>query len=207
MKKIKKIVIVTTVILLIFVYVGCAQEPIPSSSPTPTPLPEDLLTFIWTTEVIDTAGITAEKLYEGSINNERVTKAEINKDGSMTITVTKKQQQMWIDDQIEAINNYTVQWENIGKDYGKEYYIKTNDDLSEVRFGWDGEMMRKDPEIMIISFTAIQVSMLLYQIFSGVDPEKCSVHVIFEHYKTGEEVLDFLVPQDNGGKFTESIWD
>ncbi len=207
MKNAKKIVSVITIILLIFVYVGCAKEPIPSQTPTPTPLPEDLLTFVIPSQIIATTGLSAEKHFESAKDDEKVFDVLLNKDGSLTYIITSEQQKIWLEWEMETLNEYIVQWENIGKDYGKEYYIKTNDDLSEVIFGWDGEMMRKDPEIMIISFTAIQVSMLLYQIFSGVDPEKCSVHVIFEHYKTGKEVLDFLVPQDNGGKFTESIWD
>ncbi len=207
MKNAKKIFIVTTVILLIFVYVGCAKEPIPSQTPTPTPLPEDLLTFVIPSQIIATTGLSAEKHFESAKDDEKVFDVLLNKDGSLTYIITSEQQKIWLEWEMETLNEYIVQWKNIGKDYGKEYYIKTNDDLSEIRLGWDGEMMRKDPEIMAISLRVIQVSALLYQIFSGVDPEKCNVNIIFEHYKTGKEVYDFSSPHNNDGSFTESIWD
>ena len=124
-----------------------------------------------------------EELEKGNEGNMLFEKVEDNGDGTLTLTLTRKQLEYWISTGEEAINTRIENNKNkdmkikINKDYTKVTYIlKEGFEISFMEWGMDAQV--------------ILGSLLEAQVFTGVAPEDCYVREIIKRESDGKTIVD-----------------
>ena len=124
-----------------------------------------------------------EELEKGNEGNMLFEKVEENGDGTLTLTLTRKQLEYWISTGEEAINTRIENNKNkdmkikINKDYTKVTYIlKEGFEISFMEWGMDAQV--------------ILGSLLEAQVFTGVAPEDCYVREIIKRESDGKTIVD-----------------
>ena len=124
-----------------------------------------------------------EELEKGNEDNSWFEKVEENGDGTLTLTLTRKQLEYWISTGEEAINTRIENNKNkdmkikINKDYTKVTYIlKEGFEISFMEWGMDAQV--------------ILGSLLEAQVFTGVAPEDCYVREIIKRESDGKTIVD-----------------
>ena len=139
-----------------------------------------------------------EELEKGNEGNMLFEKVEDNGDGTLTLTLTRKQLEYWISTGEEAINT------RIEDNKDKDMKIKINKDHTKVTY-----TLKRGYEISFMGWgmdsVVILGCLLEAQVFTGVPPEDCHVREVVKREEDGVVIIDAVTPGTEY-EITDSEW-
>lgn len=142
---------------------------------------EDIIKVNFNLKFINISGKTAEETVEEIKDGGNCLDVYKNEDGTVTVEITKEQQEYWITSRGELLEELQEQF----KEYDENYRLEHNDSYTQVDAYYNLELPA-DKAIVYVRYAEFLCAS--YQLFSGIESEGWKVTINVYNSDTGKLV-------------------